>query len=275
MLAFVPNLSSPAGLALTQADWAALGVSIACFDLAALLVKPGMALLNELPSLAAYVHWPDTLILNAAGLISDAAGLYPLRSEYDGGRQRISLEEWMAIAIQLKPHALIVQPEVLTYAIAQLPDATQLWVVADEWLIHPERVVNSARINAVCVQNTLAEVASLLKFKQQYPQWRVVSAGRLNPALLEEMVAAGVQTFLSDTPADDALNGRVYTARGERLVTDNHNAMLFTGLDEACVCPTCKAGFSWAYLHHLYAHTQALCQRLLIQHNVYFILQQL
>jgi queuine tRNA-ribosyltransferase len=58
-------------------------------------------------------------------------------------------------------------------------------------------------------------------------------------------------------------------------VTGLDKAMLFMGLDGMCSCPTCLAGFTWAYLHHLLASTPGLCQRLLIQHNVGYVVQQL
>lgn len=38
-------------------------------------------------------------------------------------------------------------------------------------------------------------------------------------------------------------------------------------LDEGCDCPVCLSGYSRAYVHHLFATKEMLCQVLLMQHN--------
>ena len=203
---FIPYLSSPAGSALTQAEWAAVGVTTAAYDLATLVVKPGMAVLQALSSLAVYINWPGYLILDATGFSVDSAGYYCIRSEFDGRIYRITYDELLAIIVQLCPQAVILPPNVIAPA--------------------------------------------------PIPVWQ----------------GAGI---ISDAPANDALHGWVYCNAGMCAVMDNTNALRFTSLDEACRCPTCKAGFTWAYLHHLYQHTPGLCQRLLIQHNVYYVVHNL
>lgn len=46
-----------------------------------------------------------------------------------------------------------------------------------------------------------------------------------------------------------------------------------TPLDPRCDCPTCKAGYSKAYLRHLFLSADPLAQRLLTLHNVRFYLR--
>lgn len=73
----------------------------------------------------------------------------------------------------------------------------------------------------------------------------------------------------SDTPAANGMKGRIYTSSGVIDITDSSHALQFFPLDDACACPTCQTGFTRAYLHHLLAQTPLLCQRYLIQHNVW------
>jgi queuine/archaeosine tRNA-ribosyltransferase len=202
---FIPCLTSPAGTALTQTEWTDLGVTTAVYDLTTLLIKPGIELLSQLLSLAAYVNWPGFLILNATGFKVNAVGEYSIRSEFDGRTHRFTWDELLALILQLRPDAVILSAP-------QIPNTIPLWQG---------------------------------------------------------------DGLISDAPADNALHGWIYSATGMSAVMDKMNALRFTSLDEGCLCPTCKAGFTWAYLHHLYQHTPGLCQRLLIQHNVHYVVQNL
>lgn len=42
-------------------------------------------------------------------------------------------------------------------------------------------------------------------------------------------------------------------------------------IDENCKCPTCSQGLTQVYLQHLFFNTPGLCQRFLMQHNVYYL----
>ncbi len=75
---------------------------------------------------------------------------------------------------------------------------------------------------------------------------------------------------VSDKPAEEAMQGLVYNTEGAFSITDPGMRLQFESLDTGCQCPTCKSGFTRAYLHHLFLHTPLLCQRLLVQHNISF-----
>ncbi len=77
--------------------------------------------------------------------------------------------------------------------------------------------------------------------------------------------------LLSDKPAGDACAGIVYTQQGIVDIRDDEQRLNFSVIDERCACPTCEQKLTRAYLHHLLAHTPLLCQRFLIQHNVFFV----
>lgn len=81
----------------------------------------------------------------------------------------------------------------------------------------------------------------------------------------------GLTLYVSDRPAHDALQGRVYQSDGLLSLQDPLYALDFQLLEAHCVCPTCQQSFTRAYLHHLLQSTPLLCQRLLMMHNVFWI----
>jgi len=86
-----------------------------------------------------------------------------------------------------------------------------------------------------------------------------------------------------DKPAVDAFQGVIYESpsllRQASLkqiasysLLEPRNAIDFSSLAQDCACPTCQGGATRAYLHHLLQHTPLLAQRLLIMHNVFFVM---
>ncbi len=99
---------------------------------------------------------------------------------------------------------------------------------------------------------------------QGFPQedWQVAL---LPPADLSDSLLM----FESKNPVEDALNGKMYVQGVSVSLLDESERTVFEVLDKDCRCPTCQQGLTRAYLHHLYTQTPLLCQRLLIQHNVF------
>lgn len=73
----------------------------------------------------------------------------------------------------------------------------------------------------------------------------------------------------NNKPAEDALNGLIYTTENPLSICDDSNTKDFSILDNTCQCSGCEAGFTRAYFHHLYQHTPLLCHRWLIMHNLW------
>lgn len=80
--------------------------------------------------------------------------------------------------------------------------------------------------------------------------------------------------FLSAKPAQDAVNGLLYsaTAHCDMLIdiTNEHWENITTPIDADCPCSTCQQ-FTLAYLHHLDKVHVPLGKRLRIIHNIVFI----
>ena len=88
----------------------------------------------------------------------------------------------------------------------------------------------------------------------------------------EKLALVNVKTTLfspSDQPAYDALQGLVYQGARCFSITAPDERLNDELIDNHCQCETCSQGFTRAYLHHLYTQTPLLCQRFLIQHNVF------
>lgn len=264
---FIPELSTQAGSCLTVENWEQVGVEMASFSLAALLMKPGIELLKTLPNLAAYVGWQKMLVLNASLPICDTAGVYLLRSTYDGSRRQYTTEELLALIIQLAPHLVI-----LPKGFCRTDDTS--------WMSLPENILPFFPIDEcpryaeqrqygvyVECDGVITETThqSLLAHRDRPSYVR----GDLSAVMLQDLVTLDVTYFESDKPANDACQGLVYYSGGIIDLQDASEALKFSVIDPLCECPTCKQQLTRAYLHHLYEHTPLLCQRFLIQHNVF------
>ena len=87
-------------------------------------------------------------------------------------------------------------------------------------------------------------------------------------------VARGVDMFDCVLPTRLARNGAVFTPDGRVNIKQRRFASLHEPLDETCSCEAC-AGFSAAYLHHLFRAREILGLRLASVHNVRFLVAQM
>lgn len=268
---YVPVLTSPAGSCLTMANWQASGVQFASFDLASLLVKPGWDVLHKLSHLSTYVACPGRLILNMTMLTLRKEGYYRIHSPYDGQKLSFTLSDLLSLVIQLQPDMLIlpqgVSPECVEFC-RLLPESVLLIAsVAD---VHKGKFCDRAcgLYFSYKKQSDLTDV--LLKHVAQYPGLPWYVAGDLDFPLMRRLAAEGVSWVETDIPARDACAGFVYSSEGVLALQSTHFAMQHELIDASCACPTCGQGLTRAYLHHLLANTPLLCQRFLLQHNVFY-----
>jgi queuine tRNA-ribosyltransferase len=90
------------------------------------------------------------------------------------------------------------------------------------------------------------------------------------PSDLVRAIAQGVDMFDCVLPTRNARNGQAFVASGRLVIKQAQYKDDPRPLDEQCSCPTCIAGFSRAYLRHLYVAREILALRLLTLHNVHF-----
>jgi len=81
-------------------------------------------------------------------------------------------------------------------------------------------------------------------------------------------VRAGVDMFDCVLPTRNGRNGSAFTREGRLRVRNARFAEDDRPIDPACGCPVCAAGFSRAYLRHLFASDEMLGPVLLSLHNI-------
>jgi queuine tRNA-ribosyltransferase len=266
---FIPNGTSTAGLCLTAANWQEVMVGSIAYYLDSLFVKPGYALVKQIPDLARYLGCSGDLILNASRLWVNKEGIFTLRSPFDGSELKITYFQLIEIIQHIKPVALILPKKI----VQEFPEIWDNWndeitpFIASDDLLKQEL----SRVHGVYL--SLENLNAKDTFLDQVKKWshlpRYVT-GFIGLDLMEQLKNEGIEWIESDEPAAAAMQGIVFSRKGLVNLTDSQEQMQFETIDPECACPTCSQLLTKAYLHHLFLHTPLLCQRFLIQHNVYY-----
>ena len=90
------------------------------------------------------------------------------------------------------------------------------------------------------------------------------------PANILEAVDRGVDFFDCVYPSRNARHGQLYTNHGKVNIKNQQYERDMSPIEEGCQCPTCKAGYSKAYIRHLMKANEMLGMRLCVTHNLYF-----
>jgi queuine tRNA-ribosyltransferase len=93
--------------------------------------------------------------------------------------------------------------------------------------------------------------------------------GSGTPTDLIGAVALGADMFDCVMPTRSGRTGKGFTHRGEINIRNARHARDPRPLDGDCACPAC-AGYSRAYIHHLFRNNEMLGGMLLSAHNVHF-----
>lgn len=260
---YIPLVTSEAGLCLTTENWQAAKVDAVSYSLEFLLYKPGLALLQNIPDLPAYLGWPGAIILNASALKANREGVYCLKSPYDGSKIKLTALQLIELLQHLRPDAVILPVNILQ-------DCPQLWEL---WRVPILPFFNTDDLQSQTVPHPHG---AYFQYAHDLPleQWAHIPRyvmGSINPDAIRHLRAMGLQYIESDVPADAAFHGTVYSQTGEVDLTRSSTRMEFETIDTACTCPVCAQQLTKAYFHHLLQHTPLLCQRFLIQHNVFWM----
>ena len=265
----IPILTTDAGRCLTIANWKEVGVELVSYQLTSLLMKPGFEGLNALPNLAAYVGWPGAFVLNASMSVIDESGAYPLRSSYDGSRCCYTVETLMALIGHLNP-PFVILPEGIHQqnrsAWLSLPDDVFPFFLPEDMPASLNKRAHGVHLH----YDGATLFTTFLNQAWDFSAYTRFVSGELSVLQLKALTEMGIEYIESDVPARDATQGMVYHPESPYSIQDESMALLFDAIDSTCRCPTCSQGFTRAYLHHLLMHTPLLCQRLLIQHNLYY-----
>ena len=266
---FVPVLTTVEGSALTVADWESIGVKTASYHLDSLLMKPGLTLLSELSSLAEFVGWRGRLVINAANMVINAAGICTIRSIYDGSTRRYTADQIFMLIEILQPNILILPRGAVFSAWERLSKKMDVFVLFDDAASVPHQTCLSGIF--VPYQEETFSLPAFLNKRALYPHLPCYVAGDMSYSVQCALFMQGIEWIETNRPATDAMQGIVYCSEGAYAINDPIMTMAFSALDETCSCPTCVSKLTRAYLHHLYEQTPGLCQRFLLMHNAIFL----
>ena len=90
------------------------------------------------------------------------------------------------------------------------------------------------------------------------------------PENILEGVARGIDFFDCVYPSRNGRYGNLYTHHGTVHIKSARYAEDDRPIEEGCGCPVCRAGYSRAYLRHLYKAQEALGLRMGVMHNLYY-----
>ena len=235
---FIPIMTSLAGSCLTLENWQQSGVDAGVYYLDALLTKPGIEVLRSFGDLRHYTAWSGTIILNTCTLLPAKLGDYLIRSPYDGSKLNFSKKHLLSLINHLQPDYVIWPTETV--------DATTSESILSSIVLSPGE--NQSAVGSLNYWIDSLEISK----KMSCDEHRSMSVW-----------------FESDRPAHDALQGKIYHAKGVFNLLDACHQEEFVPLDEHCSCMACDGGYTRAYFHHLLQQTPLLAQRFLILHNVY------
>lgn len=262
---FIPVLTSEAGLCLTKANWQEVKVTAASYSLECMLYKPGQDVLEKISDLTHYLACPGTMVINAASLVANKEKDYVLKSPYDGSKIKFTLAELIKLIQHLKPNAIILPKNTMR-------DFPQIWDNWDDAIVPFFHVNDLEKHNVLRPHGVYFNVLHEVNW-EQLDQWSHITRyimGSFDPELIQQLHHKGIGFIETDEPAQAAMQGKVYSQAGTVDLIDTKIETQFKMIDEDCGCPTCSQQFTRAYLHHLLQHTPLLCQRLLIQHNVFY-----
>jgi len=89
------------------------------------------------------------------------------------------------------------------------------------------------------------------------------------PRDLLHAIDCGMDMFDCVLPTRNARNGQALTRSGKLVVKQARFRLDPRPIDPECACPTCRGGYSRAYLRHLYMAGEILALRLLSHHNLH------
>jgi len=267
----VPRIDTSAGSCLTVDNWLDAGIKAVSFSLFSLLFKPGLNILQKLSSIHDFIGWPGVVIMDARFPVQSQDGVYLLRSPYDGSKLKLSIEEIVNLIHQLNPEFVYIPSEPSFFNCINHPPAAKKTIQICASDLEEEQDVCKIFSGINEFNSSLKNVES----SKEQLSFTSVWYGDASINEMENMFDKGVMFLDSNQPANDALNGILYTEKGPLNITQEIMAEQFTVIEKECHCPTCAQQLSRAYLHYLFTHTHLLCHRFLIQHNIYFVQRKL
>lgn len=306
---FMPVGTQGSVKTLTPHEVADTGARIVLGNTYHLWLRPGAETVDALGGLHAFTKWPHAMLTDSGGFqafsLSKLRKLsedgFSFQSHLDGSRRHLSPEEAMRvqgllgadIAMQLDvcPHGQAPRAELEAACAmtsrwarrclaAKRQDQAVFGIVqgGTDVALRKDHMKDLASLPfdglalggfsvgepMPIMHEVLREVAPHLD--PDRPRYLM---GVGTPEDLVRGIGAGVDMFDCVLPTRNARNGQALLFSGKIAIKNARFARDPGPLDPECTCPTCAAGYSRAYLRHLFIAGEILALRLLTAHNLH------
>ena len=308
--AFMPVGTQAAVKGLSSEEVMGTGARMQIMNTYHLWLRPGPELVAELGGLHGFARWPHTIVTDSGGFQAFSLAQntrasengFEFASHLDGKKMMLSPEEAMRvqgllgadIAMQLdvcppggSPRADLVSAVERTTRwaerclAARAPKQAVFGIVQGSTdvelrLSHLEALAklpfDGLALGGFSVgepipdmYRALAQVAPAMP--AHLPRY-LMGVGM--PADVLTAVGHGIDMFDCVIPTRNARNGQLFTWQGKIVIKNARYRDDARPLEEGCECGACRAGYSRAYLRHLYLMGEILVLRLLSEHNLHF-----
>lgn len=306
---FMPVGTQGAVKALSPSEVAATGARIMLANTYHLWIRPGPEVIARLGGLHNFCRWPHAMLTDSGGfqafslaqLTTTTEDGFVFRSHLDGSAMKLSPEEAMRvqgligadIAMSLDVCPPWTQDRAVVLAAmerttrwaerglrAKDPSQAVFGIVQGGTFVDLRRqhgrTIGSMAFDGLALggfsvgephqlmHDVLGEVVSDLD--PDLPRYLM---GVGTPADLVRAIDAGVDMFDCVLPTRNARNGQALLRAGKIVIKNAKYREDPLPIDEACSCPCCSAGYSRAYLRHLFMAGEILALRLLSAHNLH------
>jgi len=308
--AFMPVGTHGAVKALTPQQVRATGAEMVLANTYHLALRPGEALVEKLGGLHAFMRWDGPLLTDSGGFqvfslpkVEIHEDGVRFRNEVDGSTLELTPERATQIQNALGADIIMAFDECTPYPAKKSEAAagvrrTLLWLErCAKTHTNPDQALFGIVQGGVDLDLRTSCAKSVEAFDLPGTAIGGVSVGEghellcrvtehtapllpedrprylMGVGLPEDLLAAigyGMDMFDCVIPTRYARSGTAFTVRGRIRLTNRRYRRDAYPIDLSCDCAACAAGFSRAYLHHLFAANEVLSAVLTSVHNVHF-----
>lgn len=308
--AFMPVGTQAAVKGLSSEEVMGTGARMQIMNTYHLWLRPGPELVAELGGLHGFARWPHTIVTDSGGFQAFSLAQntrasengFEFASHLDGKKMMLSPEEAMRVQGLLGAD-IAMQLDVCPPGGSPRPDLVAAVERTTRWAERclaaraPKQSVFGIVQGSTDVELRLSHLEALAKlpfdglalggFSVGEPipdMYRALAQvapampvdrprylmGVGMPADVLTAVGHGIDMFDCVIPTRNARNGQLFTWEGKVVIKNARYRDDARPLEEGCECGACRAGYSRAYLRHLYLMGEILVLRLLSEHNLHF-----
>ena len=306
--AFMPVGTQASVKALSSEEVAATGARMQIMNTYHLWLRPGPERVAELGGLHGFARWPHAITTDSGGFqafsLAERTKMseegFEFASHLDGRRLKLTPEEAMRIQ-GLLGSDIAMQLDVCPSGSAALAEHTAAVERTTRWAerclaaLSPGQSLFGIVQGGTNVELRLQHAEALGKLPFQGLALGGFSVGEppahMHAALLQVAhrldakrprylmgvgtpedlllaIGAGIDLFDCVMPTRNARNGQAFTWQGKLTIKNARYRADPLPLDPECSCSACRAGYSRAYLRHLFVAGEILALRMLSEHNL-------